>query len=121
MPDEADIQARLQALRAAYAEQLPDRLAEVARQWAGLQGQPWNPEQAAILHRQLHTLAGSAPTFGFPDLGQRACRAEGLLKAWHGEGRAPSRGEMAELDGHIHALCNAEAALIRRPGQPFDA
>ncbi|HFE31708.1 MAG TPA: hypothetical protein ENJ17_00205 [Gammaproteobacteria bacterium] len=111
MPDESDIQARLQALRTAYAEQLPDKLAEVARQWAGMQAQPWSPEQAAVLHRQLHTLAGSAPTFGFADIGRRARQAERLLKAWSNALHGPGEGEAAELNGHIQALCTGHGDL----------
>jgi len=111
MPDGPDIQARLQALREAYAEQLPDKLAEVVQQWAEMQTRPWNPEQAVVLHRRLHTLAGSAPTFGFPEIGQRARQAERLLKPWNSEQRTPGEEECAELNGHIQALCTGHGDL----------
>ncbi len=106
MPDGDDVQARLQALREAYAEQLPETLAEVARQWAEMQRRPWRHERADSLSRRLHTLAGSAPTFGFADIGRRARQAERLLNAWRERGRAPGENDIAELDGHIHALYN---------------
>jgi len=115
MPDEHDIQARLKALREAYAKQLPGKLAEVARQWAEMQRQPWEAERVRALYCSVHTLAGSAPTFGFSEIGQRARHAEHLLKAWNSEQRRPSQDETAELDGHIHTLCNTEAVPMCLP------
>ncbi len=107
MPDEDDIQTRLKALREAYAKQLPDKLADVARQWRTMQDQSWNPDQARSLHRRIHTLAGSAPTFGFDDVGQRARHAEHLLKTWNNVQHPPGEDEITELAGHIHTLCNS--------------
>ncbi|VAW95331.1 diguanylate cyclase (GGDEF domain) with PAS/PAC sensor [hydrothermal vent metagenome] len=106
MPDEDDIQARLKALREAYAKQLPDKLTDIARQWASMQHQPWDFGQVKSLHRQIHTLAGSAPTFGFDTVGQQARHAENLLKTWNNEQRTPGEDEIAGLTGHIHSLCN---------------
>lgn len=106
MSDDSDIQARLKALREAYAKQLPDKLVEVAEQWRVMHQQSWDVDRAKALHRSVHTLAGSAPTFGFSGVGQRARRAEHLLKAWLSEMHTPGQNEIAELATHIHTLCN---------------
>ena len=120
MPDEHDILIRLKALREAYAKQLPDKLTDVARQWAGMQGQPWDFERAKTLHRSMHTLAGSAPTFGFDDVGRWARHAEHLLKAWLSEQHIPGQHEIARLDMHIHTLCNDRDSALQSP-QPLAA
>jgi len=119
MSDDSDIQTRLKALREAYAKQLPDKLVEVAEQWQVMQQQPWDADRAKALHRSVHTLAGSAPTFGFNGVGQWARRAEHLLKAWHSEQHAPVQHEIAELAVLIHTLCNeCGNHAVPQPAQP---
>ncbi len=118
MPDKEHIQARLEALREAYAKQLPDKLADVARQWRALQDQPWDPGRARNLHRHVHTLAGSAPTFGFDDVGRQARHAEHLLKTWNNAQHLPGEDEIAELAGHIRTLCNSLDSQPTPPAVP---
>lgn len=66
----------LKALSAEYRGKLPERLAEVQRLW-GLA--PSDAESMAVLRRELHTLAGSASTFGLPGLTVAARAAEQQL------------------------------------------
>lgn len=75
-----DIQAKLQALRASYHAQLPARVAEIETVWQTLQGQP-QASGLKELHRKVHSMAGSAGTFGMPDLGKAARHVEERLKA----------------------------------------
>ncbi len=76
-----DIQKQLQALRDSYAAQLPERIVDIERDWRDLPNAA-APETAAYeLYRKLHSMAGSAGTFGMPTLGEEAHRVELRLKA----------------------------------------
>lgn len=77
-----DIQARLKALQDAYARQLPAKLAEARALWDELCNDGWDEDKLKSLHQQVHTLAGSAPTFGFEQIGQTARAIEQRIKAW---------------------------------------
>ncbi len=107
-----DIQAKLQALREAYARQLPSKLQSLVQAWKMLTENNWNWDNAAELYRELHTLAGSAPTFGFAELGQQANAAEQLLKIWVTEQVAPEVEPRQQLGIMLEKL-GAELAPAR--------
>ncbi|HEX5362250.1 MAG TPA: diguanylate cyclase [Fluviicoccus sp.] len=71
MPDK---QARLRALQEAYGAELPQRLAELRRL-----GDALSRENLETLLRRVHSLAGSAGTFGYARLGAEARRLEEQL------------------------------------------
>ncbi|UCE77573.1 MAG: response regulator, partial [Gammaproteobacteria bacterium] len=73
--------ARLQALRDAYSAGLGGRLADIEAGWALLRREPDNVDRHSELHRQVHSLAGSAATFGYRQLGRLARDLEQLLSA----------------------------------------
>ncbi len=81
-----DIAAKLQALRADYAARLPVELAALIQ----LADLALEPEQRAGaqegLRQRLHKLAGSAGSFGYPELGQQARQLEHQLNAWQESG-----------------------------------
>ena len=58
-------QQRLQALHDKYHKQLPEKLAEIHRSWDAWQADPENPERLEEFYRLIHTLKGTAATFGF--------------------------------------------------------
>ena len=118
MADGVDIQARLEALRAAYAEHLPDKLAEIETHWQSMRDGEWDDGDARTLHRLVHTLAGSAPTFGFAEVGSRARDAERLLKSWSSRQHRPDREERRALDEHIHILCDDDGLLASPAAAP---
>ncbi|MDA8165946.1 MAG: diguanylate cyclase [Desulfobacteraceae bacterium] len=74
------VQAKLQALRKAFLSQLPGRVAEIETKWTALR-EGWDAGQAAGLAQLLHTLAGTAGTFGLAALRTVAKEWEGELKA----------------------------------------
>jgi diguanylate cyclase (GGDEF)-like protein len=76
-----DIQRQLQALRDSFAAQLPERIADIERGWKALPSATPSDTDLYELYRKLHSLAGSAGTFGMPELGQEAHRVELFLKA----------------------------------------
>jgi chemotaxis protein histidine kinase CheA len=71
---------RLQATKQKYAVALPDKIRNIRTSWLEIMQNSQNMEEFDVFHRQLHTLAGSAGTFGFPDVGQAARTVEVVLK-----------------------------------------
>jgi len=63
----------LEELQAEYRRELPQKLETIAVLWSA--------RRVAELHRALHTLAGSAGTFGLPQLSAAAREAESYLEA----------------------------------------
>ncbi|KPJ92801.1 MAG: hypothetical protein AMJ53_08675 [Gammaproteobacteria bacterium SG8_11] len=74
--------AKLLALKKAYMDQLPDRLAQIQSQWQTVQHNPGD-ERYEELYRAVHSLAGSAGTFGFMRLSQLCRETELQLKQWN--------------------------------------
>jgi HPt (histidine-containing phosphotransfer) domain-containing protein len=72
--------ARLRALNDKFAAGVPDTLAKL--QAARLAFDPEAPDAALVkeIHQILHTVAGSAATFGFRVLGQQARALEQRLR-----------------------------------------
>ncbi|MES2106534.1 MAG: diguanylate cyclase [Pseudomonadota bacterium] len=81
MSDKSDsLQEKLRALEAVFSAKLPSRLLEMEDALGLFLQDPQNKDHLALLHRLLHTMAGSAGTFGFPEVGTRAREFEGRLK-----------------------------------------
>ncbi len=77
-----DMLVKLKVLQAAFGSKLPGRLAAIDAALQDCRDQPREREHIEMLHRLLHTMAGSAGTFGFDVLGARAREFELEVKAW---------------------------------------
>lgn len=64
--------AKMKALEDLFVKGLPDRMREISDAVDVCVAQPSEASTVAILHRYLHSLAGTAGTFGFQELGERA-------------------------------------------------
>lgn len=62
------VEERIRMLRARFAETLPDRLAELRRTWMRLCANPASAEVREQLARQLHTLGGTAGSYGLTNV-----------------------------------------------------
>jgi HPt (histidine-containing phosphotransfer) domain-containing protein len=98
-----ELERQLAALRQGYAERLPSRAAALAMQAAGL-ARRWDPQQALDLQRELHNLAGSGASYGFPEVSRTARAAEEACGAALNGGAAPP------LDDLLAALESLSAA-----------
>ncbi|MHA7815405.1 MAG: response regulator [Pseudohaliea sp.] len=87
----------LQALQRRFAEELPDRLAELRVLHRELAPPAWQPAAARTLHHRLHSLTGSAGTFGLPSLSSAARQVEQGLKAMLEAGTQPDDATWAAL------------------------
>ena len=56
---------RLKALHAKYTSQLPDKYTEIMAAWVTLKHNPEDSEAFDLFYRLVHTLKGTAATFGF--------------------------------------------------------
>ena len=77
-----DMLVKLKALQAGFGQKLPARLAAIDAALQDCRDQPQLREHVETLHRLLHTMAGSAGTFGFDALGLRAREFEQEVKGW---------------------------------------
>ena len=89
--DPEDVKGKLEALRKAFINQLPDRIRELEKAWAQLDREAWNFENFGEFHRGIHALAGSGAMFGCDALSQRAKLLDHLLKALASDGEPPSK------------------------------
>lgn len=96
-------QAFLAQQRADYQRALPEKVAQLQAEW-----QAQDPEAAppalGELERQAHTLAGTAGTLGFRELGLAARELEELLGRAGEGGAALSPGQQAEISLALAAL-----------------
>lgn len=77
--DKKTIQEKLQAVKDAYIADLPVKMERIETLWQSLQ-QQWRSETAETLHILVHGLAGSAETFGLPQVTAKARHADQFLK-----------------------------------------
>jgi HPt (histidine-containing phosphotransfer) domain-containing protein len=93
-----ELERQLASLRQGYAERLPERAAALAASAAGL-ARRWDPALALDLQRQLHNLAGSGASYGFPDVSLTARAAEeACAKALVGGATPPLEDLLAAMD-----------------------
>ncbi len=86
-PSDPAFQDRLQALRDKYAASVPERMAAIRDALALCQG-GLTPPHVEQLHHALHSVAGSAGSFGFHALGAEARRIEQLVRGVMEAGQA---------------------------------
>ena len=103
-PIDEDFFARLRALNDKFAAGIPDTLARMREQRRAFD--PAAPDAAAIraLQETLHTIAGSAATFGFRTFGLKARALEQRLRVLMTFGAVPAgdwNSWLAALDAYI--------------------
>ncbi len=63
---------RVRVLRKSYYHGLPERIRQIENFWKLIDGGKRDQETLISLHRSVHSLAGSAVTLGFDDIGRTA-------------------------------------------------
>ncbi|MGE3919648.1 MAG: diguanylate cyclase [Gammaproteobacteria bacterium] len=77
MADKA--QDKLQELFISYGRALPEKIAEIENDWKEL-NKEWNNEIWETLHRKIHTICGTAGTYGYTIVSQSARELEIYVK-----------------------------------------
>jgi diguanylate cyclase (GGDEF)-like protein len=91
----------------AYREQMPARLAEIRGAWDAFQrGGGDAPANRDALIRHVHTVAGSAGTFGLAPLGEKAREIEQLLIDLEGAAGDVARGAATEFERRYAELAS---------------
>ena len=104
------VQSALARLKEKYRADLPQKIAKIAEQVAVFLGNPWEQERCFTTYRMTHSLAGSAGTYGFLEIGTVARGAEDLLKE-SVESKAPlNETRAAELNAALRHLKELAAA-----------
>ncbi|NQV70649.1 MAG: Hpt domain-containing protein [Pseudohongiella sp.] len=75
-----EIRQKLQAIHEEYAKALPGKIQEIESVFNSAVHGDGKHEAITILHRLLHTIAGSAGTHGFPESSKAAREMEIILK-----------------------------------------
>jgi chemotaxis protein histidine kinase CheA len=101
-----DFQDRFEALRRDWRGQLPQRLQEMQARLAACRANPDALQPLTELHRMLHTLAGSAGTFGLDALGLQARAIEHSLERVLAD-PARTRADFDAVDPALQALVAA--------------
>ncbi len=112
------LQEKLRALEAIFERAIPARMAELSQAFGLCVAGADCTAQLTLIHRQLHTLAGSAGSFGFVALGERARALECLVKEMLRDGADGAR--LAALGRELHAytawcLCTPREAARSAP------
>lgn len=86
-----------EALVQQYLQELKEAFPRWWSYWVAVKTDPKDGETLERFHREIHRLKGSAGSYGFPELSQRAAeleeRLEALLQALPAQGRGRGRGE----------------------------
>lgn len=70
------VEVQIQMLRERFAESLPERVVQLRRTWMRLCASPANGEIQQEFERQLHTLGGTAGTYGLNQIAGLAVEGE---------------------------------------------
>lgn len=117
-----DFFARLAELNDKFAASVPDTLARLQAQRDSIDVAAPDAAVIADIHQTLHTIAGSAATFGFRTFGQQARQLEQrlrVLKAFPVVAPADWSRWLAELDLYL-AWSAVDPKSARYPDQEED-
>ena len=108
MKPRKDFEQQLKVLKVEFKRALPERIARIEDLWSGMQAAVPTSQHLRELKRALHMLAGSAPTFGFADVGEAARLAERALNTY---GSADTKALLTTVQQSIAVMRERAAAL----------
>lgn len=71
---------RIEQAQQNYTEHLPEKIDNLEKMWHAIMENPFEAERVRELHRHVHNLKGSSPTFGYLDIAELANSLEILLE-----------------------------------------
>lgn len=105
----------LAAVSAEYRAGLPERLAGIEALWGHILRGADFAQAMPDLIRALHSIAGSAETFGLTAVGEAAAAAESRLEAYRDMRQMPDAASRAEIARLLETLrLAAEVAASRQ-------
>lgn len=106
---------QIQGLRNTFRHALPQRVATLIACWKNLVKNGWSPAAAHEFHQSLHSLSGSAGTFGYPAVGEASREMEVSLGRLLETGAAPDSRQIQQFSQMLDTL--RETALTEQPQQ----
>ncbi len=94
-------------LRADYAAELPDTVAQMENLWRRLIDGELSSLRLAELARMAHSITGSGTTFGLPDASRAARELELFLDRFGENGRLPDPAEQESVSTLLATLRQA--------------
>lgn len=101
---------QIEALSAEYRGTLPGKLAALDRLWRELASGALEPARLADLRRELHSLAGTAKTFGVAGVSEAAAAADAFLDPYAAKGKLPDGAKRAEFTRLLEAVTRSAPA-----------
>lgn len=95
--DEQAFNEALRELSGNYSLTLPDKIAQIEIRLQALLADPIDKNALEPLHRLVHSLNGSARTFGFPDVSDVAQQMETVLTPYLKKQSIPASDEVTQL------------------------
>jgi len=122
-----DIQVALAALKKGFAKKIPDKVEEIHQDWVRLKSLPEDPDAFQLLHMHSHTLAGTAATYGFDEVGKLAREIEITVQDTLTEDRAAwidaALDHVDTLLEKLHSVVQGglehEQPMEQRPAESF--
>ena len=110
MPADDDLQRELAAFNAEYRASLPQRLSVIDAAWSAIARGEGDADTLQTLLRSLHSIAGSALTFGLPALGTAAAAAEDWIAPYSERAQLPPPDTRDAFEPLLAAVRQAASA-----------
>ena len=105
-PDDK-IKEKLKELRKVFSTQLPEKLRIIEEALNGLSQDEWDPQKAEHAAQLLHTLAGTAGTFGFSAIRAASKKTEVIIRSSIKDCRIPAGSALADIREQFITLISA--------------
>jgi diguanylate cyclase (GGDEF)-like protein len=115
--DLRQLHSQLETLRRSYAEQLPARISGIGARWQRLQ-QGFDLPLAQELIRELHGLAGSGASFGYPAVSDAARELETILRPMASADHTPELGDSERVPRLLERLESAAWTQVKPASEP---
>jgi len=111
---EEQLQRKLAKLKSLFVSQLPDKVEALQNHWDALINQSGSYENAHALHMHVHSLIGTAGTFGFTEIAIKARQLETLVIDKFVSNQTPSQ---EDIDITAHAFSSLCAEMLQDPDE----
>ncbi|MEB0139640.1 MULTISPECIES: diguanylate cyclase [unclassified Undibacterium] len=108
------LQEKLRALELVFVQKLPSKFEEISAAMQLYIADRSNRDALVVLHRHLHTMAGSAGTFGFDAIGAQARVFESQMKPWLDQVVA-SHGELLAFAAQMKQYFQTALEALKTP------
>lgn len=100
------LQERMAALNEKYCKQLPEKYQEIEDSWKQYQSDYSNPVFIELFYRLIHTLKGTAATFGFVTQADICFEIQKLLLKAKEDQSALEESSVIQIQKHLAELKN---------------